>query len=111
MLSEGWFGLLIRLSVRASIACHEPMGVWGLNSSPTDGRRSMYLLGMPLLCVGSCGVAMSTSLQSLSFWRFVQTFGCAGGVSLGTGVIGDIYELGERGTAIGVFWGVRDHDD
>ncbi|KAG1718412.1 major facilitator superfamily domain-containing protein [Suillus lakei] len=79
--------------------------VWAAYSS-FYGRRSMYLLGMPLLCVGSCGVAMSTSLQSLSFWRFVQTFGCAGGVSLGTGVIGDIYELGERGTAIGVFWGV-----
>jgi MFS family permease len=35
----------------------------------------------------------------------VQTFGCAGGISLGAGVIGDIYKLEERGTAIGVFFG------
>jgi MFS family permease len=70
------------------------------------GRQSIYLWGMPFLCVGSCGVALSTSLQSLLFWRFVQTFGCAGALPLGTGVIGDIYKLEERGTVIGVFFGV-----
>ncbi|KAG1749487.1 MFS general substrate transporter [Suillus lakei] len=79
--------------------------VWAAYSS-FYGRRSIYLWGMPFLCVGSCGVAMSTSLQSLLFWRFVQTFGCSGGISLGAGVIGDIYKLEERGTAIGVFFGV-----
>ncbi|KAG1899963.1 major facilitator superfamily domain-containing protein [Suillus fuscotomentosus] len=68
------------------------------------GRRSIYLWGMPFLCVGSCGVALSTSLQSLLFWRFVQMFGCAGALSLGSGVIGDIYKLEERGTAIGIFF-------
>ncbi|KAG1749470.1 major facilitator superfamily domain-containing protein [Suillus lakei] len=78
--------------------------VWAAYSS-FYGRRWMYLWGMPFLCVGSCGVAMSTSLRSLLFWRFVQTFGCAGGLSLGAGVIGDIYTLEERGTAIGVFIG------
>jgi len=62
---------------------------------------------MPFLCIGSCGVAMSTSLRSLLFWRFVQTFGCSGGMSLGAGVIGDIHKLEERGTGIGIFFGVR----
>ncbi|KAG1835526.1 major facilitator superfamily domain-containing protein [Suillus variegatus] len=70
------------------------------------GRRSIYLWGIPFLCVGSCGVALSTSLQSLLFWRFVQMFGCAGALSLGSGVIGDIYKLEERGTAIGIFFSV-----
>ncbi|KAG1883190.1 hypothetical protein F4604DRAFT_1741265 [Suillus subluteus] len=48
---------------------------------------------------------MSTSLalQSLLFWRFVQTFGYSGGISLGAGVIGDIYKLEER-IVIGVFF-------
>jgi len=67
----------------------------------------MYLCGMPFLCIGSCGVAMSMSFRSLLFWRFVQVFGASGGVSLGAGVIGDIYKLEERGTAIGIFFGVR----
>ncbi|KAG1830694.1 major facilitator superfamily domain-containing protein [Suillus subalutaceus] len=79
--------------------------VWAAYSS-FYGRRSMYLWGMPFLCIGSCGVALSSSLQSLLFWRLVQTFGCAGGMTLGHGVIGDIYKLGERGTVIGVFFGV-----
>ncbi|KAG1862652.1 major facilitator superfamily domain-containing protein [Suillus subluteus] len=69
-------------------------------------RRLMYLWGMLFLCIGSCGVALSTSLQSLLFWRFVQVFGCAGALSLGAGVIGDIYKLEERGTVLGVFFGV-----
>ncbi|KAG2064061.1 MFS general substrate transporter [Suillus decipiens] len=67
------------------------------------GRQSIYLWGMPFLCVGSCGLALCTSLQGLLFWRFVQTFGCAGAFSVGIGVIGDIYKLEERGTATGIF--------
>ncbi|KIK37208.1 hypothetical protein CY34DRAFT_810557, partial [Suillus luteus UH-Slu-Lm8-n1] len=78
--------------------------VWAAYSS-FYGRRLIYLWGMPFLCAGSCGVAMATSLQGLLFWRFMQTFGCAGGMSVGAGVIGDIYKLEERGTAIGVFFG------
>ncbi|KAG2739413.1 MFS general substrate transporter [Suillus brevipes Sb2] len=62
--------------------------VWAAHSS---------FCAMRFLCVGSCGVALSTSLQSLFLWQFVQTFGCAGGMSLGAGVIGDIYKLEERG--------------
>ncbi|KAG2148788.1 major facilitator superfamily domain-containing protein [Suillus clintonianus] len=78
--------------------------VWAAYSS-FYGRRSMYLWGILFLCVGSCGVATSTSLRSLLFWLFIQTFGCSGGLSLGAGVIGDIYKLEERGTGIGVFLG------
>jgi len=68
----------------------------------------MYLCGMPFLCIGSCGVATSTSLRSLLFWRSVQAFGCSGGMSLGAGVIGDTYKLEERGTVLGIFSGVSD---
>ena len=75
-----------------------------------DGRRTMYLWGMPNLCIGSFGVATSTSLKGLLFWRFVQAFGCAGGVSVGAAVIGDIYRVEQRGTAMGIFFGVRHSD-
>ncbi|KAG2360498.1 major facilitator superfamily domain-containing protein [Suillus spraguei] len=64
--------------------------------SIADGRRTMYLCGIPILCIGSCGVAMSNSLESLLFWQFIQTFGCSGGLSLGAG---------ERGIGIGIFLG------
>lgn len=65
----------------------------------------MYLGGMPILCIGSLGVATATSLRVLLFWRFVQAFGCAGGVSVGAAVIGDIYRIEQRGTAMGIFFG------
>ncbi|KAG1805000.1 major facilitator superfamily domain-containing protein [Suillus plorans] len=79
--------------------------IWASYSS-FYGRRTIYLWGMSFLCVGSCGVALSASLQSLLFWRFVQMFGCSGALSLGIGVIGDLYKLEERGTAIGEFFSI-----
>jgi hypothetical protein len=36
----------------------------------------------------------------------MQAFGTSPGVSVGAGVIGDIYRLEERGTAIGIFFAV-----
>lgn len=35
-----------------------------------------------------------------------QSFGASSGLSVGAAVIGDIYKLEERGTAMGVFFGV-----
>lgn len=70
------------------------------------GRRKIYLSGLPLVFVGSLGVGASTTVTALMCWRVVQAFGSAGGLSLGAGVIGDIYKLEERGTAMGIFFSV-----
>jgi MFS family permease len=78
--------------------------VWSAYSS-FYGRRPMYLWGMPVMTIGSFAVALSPNAPSLLFWRFVQTFGCAGGMSVGAAVIGDIYTVDERGTALGSFFG------
>ena len=59
-----------------------------------------------MLCIASIGVAMSQTVPQLMVWRFLQAFGASGGSSVGTGVIGDIYKLEERGTAMGVFFAV-----
>ena len=40
-------------------------------------------------------------------WRFVQALGASPGLAVGSGVIGDIYKLEERGQAIGIYFGVR----
>lgn len=40
------------------------------------------------------------------FWRFCQAAGASPGLALGAGVIGDIYKVEERGTALGIFFGV-----
>ncbi|KAF8889814.1 major facilitator superfamily domain-containing protein [Infundibulicybe gibba] len=70
----------------------------------SDGRRPVYLYSLPLLCIGSAGVAMANSVPRLMFWRFLQAFGAAPGFSVGAGVIGDIFRLEERGQAMGIFF-------
>ena len=45
-------------------------------------------------------------MPALLLWRVFQAFGASSGLSLGMGVIGDIYRLEERGTASGVFFSV-----
>ena len=40
------------------------------------------------------------------FWRVVQAFGASSAMSVGAGVIGDIYRLEERGYVMGLFFGV-----
>ena len=62
---------------------------------------------MPLLFLGSFGVASSRTLPQLLSWRFIQSIGASPGLSVGAGVIGDIYKLEERGQAMGIFISVR----
>lgn len=42
-------------------------------------------------------------------FRVIQAFGSSVGMTVGTGVIADIYRLEERGTAMGVFLAVGVH--
>ncbi|KAF4607766.1 hypothetical protein EYR40_000101 [Pleurotus pulmonarius] len=69
------------------------------------GRRPVYLAGLPVFCLGSYQIAISQNIYYLIAWRFIQNVGISGGISLGAGVIGDIYKLEERGFAMGVFFG------
>ncbi|KAJ3566595.1 hypothetical protein NP233_g6898 [Leucocoprinus birnbaumii] len=67
------------------------------------GRRCIYLSALPLLIAGSVGVGCSRTVGELFFFRTFQAAGASPGFSIGAGVIGDIYKLEERGTAIGIF--------
>ena len=69
-----------------------------------DGRRPTYLWSLPVLVIGSAGVAVAQNIPSLLFWRFFQAMGGSPGAILGAGVIGDIFRLEERGSAMGVFF-------
>ena len=64
----------------------------------------MYLTAIPLLFLGSLGVASSRTIAQLLSWRFVQAIGSSPGLAVGAGVIGDIYKLEERGQAMGIFF-------
>ncbi|KAJ7820742.1 MFS general substrate transporter [Mycena olivaceomarginata] len=68
------------------------------------GRRPTYLCCLPLHCLGSIGVGTAKTIPQLMIFRFVQGFGTSGGMAVGGAVIGDIYKLTERGTAMGIFF-------
>jgi MFS family permease len=72
----------------------------------TDGRRPIYLIALPLLTFGSIGVTFSRTILELLFFRVIQSVGASPGFSIGAGVIGDVYKLEERGTAMGIFLAV-----
>lgn len=71
-----------------------------------DGRRFVYLRSFPCLCIGSIGVASSHSVPELLSWRVIQALGSSSAMSVGAAVVGDVYRLEERGTAMGIFMGV-----
>ena len=48
-----------------------------------DGRRPMYLWGLPLHCLGSIGVGTAKTIPQLMVFRFVQGFGTSGGIAVG----------------------------
>lgn len=72
----------------------------------TDGRRPCYLWCLPVTIIGSLGVARAHTVTQLIFWQFIQATGAAPSLSIGSGVIGDIYKLEERGAALGSYLGV-----
>ena len=58
--------------------------------------------------MGSLGVAFARNVQQLFLFRVVQAFGGGGGMSIGAGVISDIYRSEQRGTAMGIFFAVSE---
>ncbi|KAI1785644.1 MFS general substrate transporter [Ganoderma leucocontextum] len=101
----GTSGSVISLAASLSLATNAIGSLIWATYSGTYGRRFVYLRSLPCLCVGSIGVASSHTVPTLMFWRVVQAFGASNAMSVGAGVIGDIYRLEERGYAMGLFVG------
>ncbi|THV06868.1 MFS general substrate transporter [Dendrothele bispora CBS 962.96] len=96
---------IVSLTVSISVFAASIGGLFGATYSGFYGRKPIYLFSLPLLVIGSVGVGLSMSIRSLMIWRFFQTMGGAPGISVGAGVVGDIFRLEERGTAMGIFFG------
>ncbi|KAI5982803.1 major facilitator superfamily domain-containing protein [Pisolithus albus] len=99
-------GAVVSLAVSLSVFANASGGLVWSGYASVYGRRPVSLWGMPLMVLGSFGSAYSANVIALLFWRFIQAFGCSGGMSIGAAVIGDIYRLEERGSAMGSFFGV-----
>ena len=71
-----------------------------------DGRRPVLLLSMTGMAVGSIWAGAAPTIPHLLAGRIVQAFGASSGLSVGIGVLADIFKMEERGSASGVFFGV-----
>lgn len=94
--------------VNLAVSCYMVSGALGnltwSNYAGFYGRRPVYLTVLPIFAMGSLGVALARNVPQLLLFRVVQAFGGGGGMSIGAGVISDIYRLEQRGTAMGVFF-------
>ncbi|KAF9261785.1 MFS general substrate transporter [Marasmius fiardii PR-910] len=95
----------VNLAVSVAIFATAVGAFIGASFSRFYGRRPVYLCGLPFLVVGSFCVATSRTIEELMVCRFFQTIGVSFGLSVGAAVIGDMYRLEERGTAMGIFFG------
>ncbi|KAF7336682.1 putative drug/proton antiporter YHK8 [Mycena venus] len=98
-------GQVVSLAVSISFLATSVGGLIGASYSSFYGRRPMYMLGLPLLCLASFALGLAQNIPELMIFRFFQALGAAPGLSVGAGVIGDIYALEKRGTAMGIFFG------
>ena len=72
-----------------------------------DGRRPILLLSLVIMSIGSVWAGAAQGVPELLAGRIIQAFGASSGLSVGIGVLADIFRMEERGSASGVFFGVR----
>ncbi|GJE88175.1 MFS general substrate transporter [Phanerochaete sordida] len=97
-------GSVVNVAVSLSIFANAFGSLFWATYSGYYGRKPIYLTSIAFEAVGSFGVAISRSVPQLLVCRVVQAFGASSGLSVGVGVIGDIYKLEERGGASGIFF-------
>ncbi|KAF8521417.1 major facilitator superfamily domain-containing protein [Hysterangium stoloniferum] len=69
------------------------------------GRQPVYLASLPLIFIGGLLSAAARNVFELVVGRSIQGFGASCVLSVGAATISDIYQLEERGTAMGIFLG------
>ncbi|KAM6504581.1 hypothetical protein FSOLCH5_015323 [Fusarium solani] len=67
------------------------------------GRKKVLDVSNAFFCVWQIGCALAPSIQTLIVFRFFCGVGGAGCLTLGGGVIGDVFHTEERGLAMGIW--------
>ncbi|KAF9443138.1 MFS general substrate transporter [Macrolepiota fuliginosa MF-IS2] len=98
-------GEVINYAISIYILSSSFGGLMGSKYAKFYGRRFSYTCCLPVMIVGSLGVARAQTVTQLIVWRSIQGVGASPSMSVGAGVIGDIYKLEERGTALGSYIG------
>ncbi|KAL2073646.1 hypothetical protein VTL71DRAFT_10972 [Oculimacula yallundae] len=78
--------------------------LWWSSFSETLGRRSIYLTSFVLFTLWNIISAISTSMGMLIVMRILSGGAAASVQAVGAGTIADIFEVRERGRAMGMFY-------
>ncbi|ORX63933.1 MFS general substrate transporter [Basidiobolus meristosporus CBS 931.73] len=94
-------------TINASVACYvlfSGLGplVWA-PISERHGRRVVYLLSTLLFFVASIVCALSKHVTMFIIMRILQSSGSSAAMVVGAGSIADLFDMRERGTAMGLF--------
>lgn len=78
--------------------------LWWSSFSETLGRRSIYIVSFLLFILFNILSAISTSIGMLVAFRILGGGAAASVQAVGAGTIADIWEVRERGTAMGIYY-------
>ncbi len=74
--------------------------------SDARGRRAIYVLAVSVFALGSLMVALARTFPLLILGRAVQAFGAGGIFPVASAVIGDVFPVEKRGSALGLIGAV-----
>ena len=78
--------------------------VWWSSFSETSGRRAVYIASFGLFCIWNVLAAVSNSIAMFIVMRILSGGSSAAVQAVGAGTIADIWEVKERGRAMGIFY-------
>ena len=78
--------------------------LWWSSFSETAGRRTIYIASFTLLALWNVLAAVSTSISMFIVMRILSGGAAAAVQAVGAGTIADIWEVHERGRAMGIFY-------
>ena len=78
--------------------------LWWSSFSETLGRRTIYLVSLTLFLLMNVLAAISVNIAMLIVMRILGGGAAASVQTVGAGTIADIWEVRERGKAMGIFY-------
>jgi len=78
--------------------------LWWSSFSETLGRRTIYIVSFALFVLWNILAALSTNIAMLVITRLLGGGAAASVQAVGAGTIADIWEVKERGKAMGIFY-------
>jgi multidrug resistance protein len=95
---------ITNLSVAMYMLAMSIFPLWWSSFSETLGRRTIYLASFALFTLWNIISAISTSIGMLIIMRVLGGGAAASVQAVGAGTIADIWEVRERGRAMGIFY-------